>query len=352
MEETWIPLLVNRNTIDGVDVVLVVVGVEHREAVGIHLEGIDEVLCGLVEVPTLRPDAPAAVEHVAPVVAAELGVVVDIVGVLNCEDGFDVALVVLHEEVAEVGLVTELAAVGDVAGQFNNLLHILLVDVAVAVAGLVAVAISEGEVALGEHGSSCILVDASLIGWSFGHAVVSSLEVLDNLLHQLLVGELVITGLFLSCFLEDDFVNPGHLIPKLDQLEVEVSAEEAGFTHAHLGSFGTEFLFAELLDGEDGAVGTRNGYIETIPEFVHVVGLRSGKVGPNLDGVVVGVGSTRTALHGVVARKRTVGPEVEGIVVPVGTERGVCCGEHAFGIGECKFLVNGTRRLHLEEIIA
>ena len=300
MEETWIPLLVNRNTIDWVDVVLVVVGIEHREAVGINLEGIDEVLSGLVEVPALRPDTPAAVEHVAPVVAAELGVVVDIVGVLHSEDGFDVALVVLHEEVAEVGLVAELAAVGDVAGQFNNLLHILLVDVAVSIAGLVAVAISEGEVALGEHGSSCILVDASPIGWSFGYTVVGSLEILDDLLHQLLVGELVISGLLLSSFLEDNFVNPGHLIPKLDQLEVEVSAEEAGLTHAHLGGFGTEFLFAVLLDGEDSTVGTRNGYIETIPEFVHMVRLRSGKVGPNLDGVVVGVGSTRTALHGVV----------------------------------------------------
>ena len=172
---------------------------------------------------------------------------------------------------------------------------------AVSVAGLVAVAIGEGEVALGEHGSSSILVDASPISWRFGNTVVGGLEVLDDLLHQLLVGELVITGLLLSCFLEDDFVNPGHLIPKLDQLEVEVSAEEAGLTHAHLGSFGTEFLFAVLLDGEDGTVGTRNGYIETIPEFVHVVGLRSGKVGPYLNGVVVGVGSTRTALHGIVA---------------------------------------------------
>ena len=41
------------------------------------------------------------------------------------------------------------------------------------------------------------------------------------------MGELVVAGLLLGVVLVNLLINPGHLIPQLHQLEVEVSAEEA-----------------------------------------------------------------------------------------------------------------------------
>ena len=84
MEEARIPLLIGRNTVNRI-VGLIVVVIEHGQTV-LGLEGIHKVLCGLMEVPSARPDAPAAIQHVAPVGTAEAGVVVLIVRVLYSED--------------------------------------------------------------------------------------------------------------------------------------------------------------------------------------------------------------------------------------------------------------------------
>ena len=60
--------------------------------------------------------------------------------------------------------------------------------------------------------------------------VVGSLEVGYNLLHQFVVCKLVVTGLLLRVYLINLLINPGHLIPELHQLEIEVSTEETNLT--------------------------------------------------------------------------------------------------------------------------
>ena len=74
VEKTWIPFLTGGYSVDGVSN-LVIVGVEHRQTV-LGLEGVYEVLCWLVEIPTARPNTPTTIQHVAPVGATETGVVV------------------------------------------------------------------------------------------------------------------------------------------------------------------------------------------------------------------------------------------------------------------------------------
>jgi hypothetical protein len=100
VEETWIPLLGVGRTVDR-KVNLLVVVVKHGQSV-LGLEGVHEVLCGLVEVPSARPDTPAAVQHVTPVGTAETGVVVLIVRVLYSKDALLGVLILRQENVAKV----------------------------------------------------------------------------------------------------------------------------------------------------------------------------------------------------------------------------------------------------------
>ena len=100
MEQTRIPLLCRRSPLHRIcDVV--VIGIEHGQAV-LRLEGIHQILCRLVEVPSARPHAPAAVQHIRPVGTSESGVVLLVVRVLYGEDALLRVLVLRQEDVAEV----------------------------------------------------------------------------------------------------------------------------------------------------------------------------------------------------------------------------------------------------------
>ena len=114
----------------------------------------------------------------------------------------------------------------------DNFLHILLVDVAHASAGLVAVTPGHRQVALGEIGRSSNLVGASTVALLCGQHVIGSLEVGNDLLHQLVMRELIVGCLFLAVVLIDFLVDPGYLVPQLYELEVEVGTEEAYLTFA------------------------------------------------------------------------------------------------------------------------
>ena len=231
MEETRIPFLGVGHAVDGVGSRVVVV-VEHGQSVA-GLEGVNEVLCGLVEVPSARPHLPASVQHVAPVGAAIERVVVLIVGVLHGEDALLRVLVLGQEDVAEV-LQVAILRVLHIVGVLHHFLHVLLVDVAHTGGLLIAIAPCHGEVALGQIGCGGNLVGASALLLLCGEHVVGGLEVGNDFLHQLLVGELVVGALLLGVVLVSLLVNPGHLVPQLHELEVEVGAQEANLALANL----------------------------------------------------------------------------------------------------------------------
>ena len=178
----------------------VVVGIEvvHRQTVA-GLEGVHQVLRGLVEVPAAGPYllhpavdfhlAPHAVQHVRPVGAAEGGAVVRLVGVLHGKDALLRVGIVLQEDVS-VGV--EIAVVGVLhhLGVLQHLLYLLLVNVVIAGGGLVAVAVGPVEIALGQIGGSSHLVGtagvqlAGLVGFDVGQMLVGKLEVVDDVLHD------------------------------------------------------------------------------------------------------------------------------------------------------------------------
>ena len=268
VEQARVPLLCCRLAVHGIVDGLVVV-VELRQSV-LRLEGVDKILRRLVEVPSARPHAPSAVEHVAPVGASVGGVVVLVVGSLHGEDAL-FAVGVLGEE--DVAVVLKVAVVGVVlhdGGILQHLLHVVLVDVRVAVGLLVAVAIGKGEVALGEIRRCGNLCDAVLVLLHVGQCVVCFLEVIDNLLEEFLVGELVVTGLFLQVVGIYVLVNPRHLAEHGDELEVEVGAEELHLCHTLLRCLSAKFVVAVLVEREQGAVATADGAVETVPQFVEL----------------------------------------------------------------------------------
>ena len=74
MEETWIPLLCIWHSVDRISNLIVEV-IEHWQTV-LGLECIYEVLCGLMEIPSARPDTPTSIQHVTPVSTTVKGVVI------------------------------------------------------------------------------------------------------------------------------------------------------------------------------------------------------------------------------------------------------------------------------------
>ena len=274
MEEARIPFLCRGHAVDGIGNLVVVV-VEHGQSV-FRLEGVHEVLRGLVEVPSARPDAPASVEHIRPVGASEACVVILVARVLHGKHALLRILVFGQENVAVVLQIAVLRVL-HVVGVFEHLLHVLRIDVAHAVGGLVAVAPGHRQIALGQIGRSGNLVGATAFALLCGQHVVGELEVVDDFLHQLLVGELVVARLLLGVVFIDFLVDPRHLIPHLHQLEIEVGAQESHLALTNLLQLGTEFLVAEVLERHQCAVATRDAAIEVIPLLVHVVGRRCGE---------------------------------------------------------------------------
>ena len=349
MEETRIPLLSGRNAIDRIGNLLVEI-VEHGQSI-LCLECVHQVLRGFVEVPSARPHAPATVQHVAPVGTAIEGVVVLIVGVLHGKDALLRVFVLGKEDVAKVLKVAILRLLYD-SRVIDDFLHILVIDVADASIGLVAVAPSHCQVALCQIGSSGNLVGTSAFALLGRQHIVCKLEVGNNLVHQLLVCELVVGRLLLGVVLVNLFVHPRHLIPHLHELEVEVSAEEAYLTLTDSGFLLTQLVFAILGQRNEGAVAARDAAIEVIPLLVHVVGSRGSQCRPYFYGVVVGVGRSRPALHGIVAADVAIRPEVERIGVPVVAEFGVGRGHHFVGLAHGKVFADDTLRLDVDEIVA
>ena len=304
-----------------------------------------------MEVPSARPHTPAAIQHIAPVGAAVEGVVILIVGVLHGEDALLRVLVLGEEDVAEV---LEVAILGLLyhSSILDDFLYVLLVDVADAGIGLIAVAPGQGQIALGEVGSSGDLVGASALALCSRQHVVGKLEVGNDLLHQFLVGELVIRRLLLGVVLIDFLVDPGHLVPELDEFEVEVSTEETHLTLADAGGLGTKFLLTILSQRYQCTVAAADRAVEVIPEFVHVVGGRSGQRRPYLHGVIVGIGGTRAALHSIVGRDVAVRPEVERIGVPVVAEFGVGSSDHLIGLAHREVLADDALGINVDEVVA
>ena len=70
------------------------------------------------------------------------------------------------------------------------------------------------------------------------------------------MAEGVVGSLLLSVVLIYLFVNPGYLIPQLDELEVEVCAEEADLTLTNLRGLSTQLAFAIFGQRYKGAVAT------------------------------------------------------------------------------------------------
>ena len=95
---------------------------------------------------------------------------------------------------------------------------------------LITVAPSHCQIALGQIGSSSNLVGTSAFSLNGRQYIVGSLEVGHNLLHQLFVSELIVTSLLLRVNSIDLLIDPGHLIPELYELEIEVGTEETDLT--------------------------------------------------------------------------------------------------------------------------
>ena len=252
-----------------------------------------------MEVPSARPHSPNTVEHVAPVGASEGGIVLLVVGSLHGEHTLLAVLMFGQEDVAVVFKIAEVGRVLHHVGVFNHLLHILLVDVVVAVGCLVAVAVGKRQIALGEICRSSNAVDAVLLLLHLGQHVVRLLEVVYYLAEQLLVCKLVVAGLLLKIVLHYVLVNPRHLAEHGDELEVEVGAQELNLCHTLLRLLLAKTAVAILLKREQRAVAAANSTVEAIPKFVELARCRShGR--PNLHRMIASVGSARSALQAVV----------------------------------------------------
>ena len=348
MEQARIPLLGVRHTVHGIGGLLVEI-IEHRQAV-LGLEGVHQVLGRLVEIPAAAPHAPASVEHVAPVGPAEAGIVVFVVGMLDGEDALLGILVLRKENVTEV---LEIAILGvlHVLRVGKHLLHVLRIDMAHAGIGLITVTPGHGQIALRQISGGGDLVGTAAFGLHGGKVVVGELEIGHNLLHQFFMGESVVGRLLLGMVLIDFFVHPRNLIPELDQLEVEMGAEEADFGLADR-LLVSQLFVAEFADGNQGTVATAHGAIEVIPQLVHVVRRGSGEGGPNFQGMVVGVGGSGTTLVGVVTGQVAEGPEVERIGVPVISQTGVGGGDHLLGLAHGQVFADDALGLHVDELVA
>ena len=68
--------------------------------------------------------------------------------------------------------------------------------------------------------------------------------------------------------------------------------------------------------------------------------------------MVVGVGSTRTALHGIIGRYIAVRPEIERVGVPVVTQFCVCGCHHFFGLAHGQILIDDALGRNVYEIVA
>ena len=161
----------------------------------------------------------------------------------------------------------------------------------VSVGGLVAVAVCEGEVTLGEVRRSSNLVCAVRLLLHIGQHVVSLLEVINDLTEQLFVRKLVVACLFLKFVLCDVLVYPRHLTEHGDELEVEVCAEELHLSHTLLRHFRTKLAVAILLKREQCAVAAAHSAIEAIPEFVKLAG-RGSHCRPYLHGMIACIGGS------------------------------------------------------------
>ena len=140
---------------------------------------------------------------------------------------------------------------------------------------LITVAPCHCQVALSQIGCCGDLVGASTVSLLNGQGIVGGLEVGHDLLHQFLVSELIITGLFFRVYRVDLLVNPGNLVPHLHQLEVEVCTEETDLTFADGLCLGIHRCV--VGQRHQCTVATADGAIEVIPELVHVVRSGSGQ---------------------------------------------------------------------------
>ena len=195
---------------------------------------------------------------------------------------------------------------------------------AVTGVGLIAVTVSPVQVALGEIGSGGNLVSATCsAGSSLSQILVGKLEVVDDLLHDLVVRTL---GASLDVGIRHTFGDERHLIPHLLQLVIEVGTEESYLGH-ELFVGGSAVCTGQRLDG---TVAARDGAVELIPQFVELttVGLQGGK---DLHGVIAGVVLTRTALQAVVGTHVAVWPEIKRIGIPVVAQFGIGCSNQFVG---------------------
>ena len=206
--------------------------VKHGQTV-FGLEGVYQILRGLVEIPSTRPDAPTAVERVGPVGAAKLGVVVLVSRVLDSKNGLLIVVILREKQISKVFQVAIAGGGYDVRVVYD-FLHIVGLDVAHAGVLLVAIAPRESQIAFGEIGRCCNLVDTPLVLGSSGQHIVGRLEVGNDFCKQLLVGQSIVFHLFLGIILKDLFVNPRHFAEHGGKLVVEVCAEEFHFGHALL----------------------------------------------------------------------------------------------------------------------
>ena len=239
----------------------------------------------------------------------------------------------------------------DHLGVLQHFLHVVLVDVAHTSCSLVAVAPSNGEIAFGKVGSSSNLVGSAAILLLCRQHVVSKLEVVDDFLHQFVMSELVVRRLLLGMIFINILIHPRHLIPHLHEFEIEVGTKEAHLSLTNLCQVFAQLVFAILGEGDKCTVAARDAAVEVIPLFVHVVGGGCGERRPHLYGVVVGVGSTRAALHSIVRRYVSVRPEVEGIGVPVVAELCIGRGDHLFGLAHGEVFADDALRLDVNEIV-
>ncbi len=113
---------------------------------------------------------------------------------------------------------------------------------------LIAVAPGKSEVALCQIACSGNLVGASAVSLCLWQMVVSKLEVVDNLLEELLVGEFCVGSLFGCLVLIYFLVYPWHLSEHLQELEIEVSAQETHLSLTLCGEVGAQFGIAVLFE--------------------------------------------------------------------------------------------------------
>ena len=209
---------------------------------------------------------------------------------LHSEDALLGVLVFRQEHIA---IVLEVAITGFLyfLGVFEHFFHVFVVDMAHSSVCLIAITPCPCQVAFCQISSSGYLVGTSAFALSNRQFVVGNLEVGNHLAHQFIMSKGVVWCLLLSVVLINLFINPWHLVPQLDQLEVEMSAEETHFTFADVSGFLIEFV-TMFLQRHQRTVATADGAIQMVPHLIHVVGRRCSQSGPHFERMVVGVGST------------------------------------------------------------